>query len=143
MDNLKHWLKVGGKIVIVPILFIGVIQIWHSVIAQEKPAGPYFTEVTKELGLGEARAYRLSAADVNGDSYQDLAIHVGTDLRKATFFYLNKRGKMFTDFTKESGVRANRDPAIDGRRSSLMVFGDIDNDGDMDMFSGVHVHRRE
>jgi hypothetical protein len=111
----------------------------------------YFTDVTDDVDLTGVYAFRISIADVNGDDYPDLLIHRRGNERGLQSLYLNVPGdnpgdphdRAFVDFTEESGITANREGTPDGRHSSLAIFADVDNDGDLDMFSGLHVHRLE
>lgn len=120
------------------------------------PQPIHFTDVTSELGFVDASAFYATIVDVNNDGYPDLLLHEpmneGTgDVLNKQFLYLNVQGddtsdptcRKFIDFTEESGIRANRRGTDEGRHSSLAVFADVDNDGDVDMFSGLYFHRLE
>ncbi|MBN1879010.1 CRTAC1 family protein [bacterium] len=113
-----------------------------------------FVDVTDALGLKGFSAFRLAAADLNGDDYPDLVVH--TDLNLAEWDVLNRmmilmnvpgnpatksENRCFVDRTKESGILANRRGSSEGRHSDLAVLGDVDNDGDADYFAGVYYHR--
>lgn len=112
-----------------------------------------FAEVTEPLGLSDAPSMRVSIADLNGDDYPDLFLHDDTDwhgwnVMNNMYIYLNVEGdtpgsRKFIDFTEESGIRANRRNTVDGRHSDLAIFGDVDNDGDLDYFAGMYYHRME
>jgi hypothetical protein len=119
----------------------------------EEPLQPYFTDVTDEVGLTATPGFRLSTADVNGDGYPDILLHEqlnhGTgDVKNKQYLYLNVQGDMpsdpysrkFIDYTTESGIRANRQSTPDGRHSDSAIFADVDNDGDLDMFTLVYIH---
>jgi hypothetical protein len=118
------------------------------------PPTPYFTDVTAEVGLDGVPVFRISVADLNGDGYYDIFIHtapdeMGGDVLDKQFLYLNEVGdnpgdpysRKFVDHTAGSGIRDNRSGTTDGRHSSAAIFADVDNDGDMDMFTGVYLHR--
>jgi len=121
------------------------------------------TNVTADVGLTGVSGFYVSIADVNGDGYPDLLLHqvpqnVPTgcvkpgepDPCKDQVLYLNVPGnspndphsRKFIDYTEESGIRRSR-RGINDRRSNLAVFADVDNDGDLDMFSGIYGHRLE
>ncbi|MCP4661798.1 MAG: CRTAC1 family protein, partial [bacterium] len=98
-------------------------------------------------------AFRLSIADVNGDLYPDILAHVFQndstgDVLDKQFLYLNVQGddpgdptsRKFIDYTAQSGIRANRQGTPDGRHSDSGIFADVDNDGDLDLFTMVYVH---
>ena len=114
---------------------------------------PYFTNVTAEVGMSNIPAFRVSIADVNNDGYPDILLHERAnegagDVLDKQFLYLNVQGddsddpfsRKFIDFTADSGIRENRRGTNEGRHSSFAVFADVDNDGDLDMFSGLHAH---
>lgn len=128
-------------------------------------AVPYFSNVTSEVGLDAISGFRISIADVNGDGYPDLLLHqIPQEVRgdvpckkddpkdpytcKDQVLYLNAQGdnpndphsRKFIDYTEESGIRASR-RGMNDRRSNIAIFADVDNDGDLDMFSGIYGHR--
>jgi hypothetical protein len=109
-----------------------------------------FTDVTEEMGLGGVVASRYAFADLNGDLYPDLIEHTwsqnarddrATDpptiLRK---LYLNRDGAFFEDVTDESGLFQTRDGQL-GRNTQFAVVADVDDDGDLDVFTGSWVGR--
>ena len=115
---------------------------------------PYFSMVNAKTGLaGVGPFHKISVVDVNGDGYPDLLMHKAinetspndSDVVDHQYLYLNVPGddpndphsRKFVDFTAQSGIRAKRSGASTGRHSSFAVFADVDNDGDLDMFSGV------
>jgi hypothetical protein len=117
--------------------------------------GPYFSNVTSDVGLTDVIGNRISIADVNGDGYPDLLLHKPVDPRGANpdvldkqFLYLNVKGdnpndphsRKYIDYTEQSGIRANRQGTNEGRHSSAAIFADVDNDGDPDMFTSVYLH---
>ncbi len=114
---------------------------------------PFFVDVTSEVGLAGKPGFRLSIGDVNGDGYPDIFLHrsqnEGTgDVLNKQYLYLNVQGdnpsdpfsRKFIDFTAESNIRANRQGTTEGRHSDAAIFADVDNDGDLDIFTSVYVH---
>ncbi|HNW45449.1 MAG TPA: VCBS repeat-containing protein, partial [Elusimicrobiales bacterium] len=109
--------------------------------ADTAPDAPYFVNVASAAGLAGASAQNVTWADINGDGYPD-AVLTGTKsgvLETKVFLNAEKDGqRVFTDFTAESGI--NRHPTISTgtRVGSFQIFGDVDNDGDLDVFSGMY-----
>lgn len=103
------------------------------------PAGPWFTEATAEAGLDSALTYgfgRMTVVDLDGDSHDDLVgvpAHDGEHSEPPEDFaklVLRAVGDgSFEDWTARSGLA---DAEV-----GLMVFGDVDNDGDQDLFGGT------
>lgn len=125
-----------------------------AVSAAAAPTPPYFTDVSAAAGLSGVVAFRIAVADLDGDGYQDLVVHMkpdhGTgDVLDKQLVFLNRPGddvldpysRKFVDHTAASGIRANRQGTGSGRHSDAAIFGDVDNDGDVDVFTNVYVHR--
>ncbi|NOZ87590.1 MAG: CRTAC1 family protein [Deltaproteobacteria bacterium] len=115
--------------------------------------GPYFTDVTKEVGFGkddmDVQGNRLAAADLDGDLMPDLVVHKVTSnkrdnmdeipggLLKRVLLNRVKAEGRFEDKTLDSGFLKNKE-GTNGRSAQLAVFADVDNDGDLDAFSGTY-----
>ena len=112
-----------------------------------------FTEVTAAVGIDPAglavAGFRLSTADLDGDLYPELTVrrHVAGvrevwEKGKRTFHLLkNHAGSgiwTFSDHTLASGILATRD-GKGGRAAHVVLYGDVDNDGDVDVFAGAHI----
>ncbi len=113
-----------------------------------------FTEVTEATGLNNHSAFRICAVDIDLDGYPDLLLHeksdeTAEDVTGKQVLLMNRPGddpgdpysRKFVDVTEESGIRTNRDGTENGRHSSSCILADVDNDGDMDIFMVVYVHR--
>lgn len=109
-----------------------------------------FTDRTEDWGLVGINGGRLSSADLDGDGFPDLIVSEGSFFGRDNFeagvryhYVLMNRenpdgGRMFVDETVQSGLFAPRegDPTQVGRASQVNIMGDVDNDGDLDVFSG-------
>jgi len=114
----------------------------------------YFTEKSDQMNLKDkVLGIRLMSADLNGDNYPDLIVHrvnsnTRDDFSKNPPFYqkrvlLNKirDGLGFSDFTLDSKYGQIRgDETNLSRAASFAIAADIDNDGDLDLFSGSYTN---
>lgn len=111
------------------------------------PGQPAFRDASADWGLTEinAEGVRISAADLDGDGWLDLfARRAGLkndrfeENTRATWLLRNTGNRQFEDITRSSGLVRGKYEFDDkvGRPADVTVFGDIDNDGDLDAFSG-------
>jgi len=112
------------------------------------PGTSAYSEGTTLWGLEGVEGTRLVAVDFDGDGWTDLHVHrgslgaredfTGEDPRRS-WLLRNNQGQGFVDVTQASGIRQTRDGAEGvGRAGSVVAFGDVDNDGDMDVFTAVN-----
>ncbi len=108
---------------------------------------PVFADVTATSGLSAlgVTGIRAGTVDFDGDGLPDLVIRNAEQVRdsfeaggvRRTWLLRNKGGFVFEDVTESSGFTGTRDEGgAQGRVSHVVVWGDVDNDGDLDAFSG-------
>lgn len=106
------------------------------------PSSGLFTDLRDLAGLSGVPGFRITFGDLDGDGYPDLVIHARGDGRNLQSLFLNTSqpggGRLFIDATASSGIRTHRDPSITGRASHFVAIGDVDNDGDLDLFSAAY-----
>ncbi len=111
------------------------------------PGDQAFTEASSDWGLDEipTSGVRIDAVDFDGDGWTDLAVRDGSgavDLDAGTqqIFLLRNTGEgSFEDVTEASGIVSDRDsddPTV-GTPGSVWIWADVDNDGDLDVYTGV------
>jgi hypothetical protein len=94
----------------------------------------HFTDVTKEAGINET-GLTLGVAWGDYDNDNNLDIYIANDFGRDALLRNNGNGT-FTDVSKEAN-------AFDPGYGMSATWGDIDNDGDLDMYvSDVHSGQR-
>jgi hypothetical protein len=112
------------------------------------PGTSIFEERTEETGLLAAavQGTLLNSGDVNGDGYPDLMVRRGgvqsDDFSeggsRSHWLLLNDKAGGFVDVTEASGIVERRQSGSElGRPATVWALGDVDNDGDLDVFTGV------
>lgn len=109
-----------------------------------------FTDVTATSGLKDlgVAGVRVGTVDFDNDGLPDLVTRNVAQTRDSfeaggaryTWLLRNTGAFKFEDVTESSGLTATRDGGnVQGRISHVVVWGDVDNDGDLDAFSGRFV----
>jgi len=135
-------------------LFIGMIAVLGitflfyfiscQISGQEsRQPSPYFTNVAKQVGISGKPAHRVLWTDINGDLWPDCVIYnLGKEPDRELHLFLNAaqgkdtRKRIFKDITQESGIIKHPTDPSQKRIPNTIIFGDVDNDGDLDAFSG-------
>jgi hypothetical protein len=109
---------------------------------QWAPGTQAFVEATEKWGLTGVQGQRLSVTDLNGDGKPDLVVRrvgvvaddFGPGGKRSIWLLQNDGNGKFVDVSQESGFLVQRtDPGGQlGRPGDIIVFGDVDNDGDLD-----------
>ena len=114
--------------------------------------GTTYADKTGDWGLGDAVGNRIVSADIDGDGYPDLVISSNATNKRTPIdgnplpirVLMNRPrqggGRTFIDGTVDSGFFQVRGGSTTELRSAHVAsFGDVDNDGDLDAFSGTYV----
>src|SRR6185503_9687020 len=106
------------------------------------PGTAAFVEATEKWGLTGVEGQRLTVTDLDGDGRPDLVVRrvgvladdFGPGGKRNIWLLKNTGSGKFEDVTQDSGFLVMRtDPnGTLGRPGEIIVFGDVDNDGDLD-----------
>jgi hypothetical protein len=102
-------------------------------------ADSFFKDVFNEAQLSGQLGRRVTFADVNGDRFPDFAAVQTGVTPGLQHLYLNTAGagrRVFTDATDSSGIAIG--PSGMAWTALMVTFGDVDGDGDLDLFSGSY-----
>jgi hypothetical protein len=121
--------------------------ICHTGTSSWKDGTQVFQEATSKWGLDGVEGVRLAAVDFDGDGWTDLVVRRGgitpDDFKaggvRTTWLLRNTHDGKFEDVTQKSGLRQNRtEPDPDkGRPGEVFAFGDVNNDGYLDVLTGL------
>jgi hypothetical protein len=97
---------------------------------------PWFANLALEVGLGPFAAIRANMTDLDGDGWLDCVLERDN-------VFLNRTdsnspiGRHFAENTAQSGFILTNENGEE-RKSNVVIFADVDNDGDQDAFSAVY-----
>ncbi|MGA2296894.1 MAG: choice-of-anchor D domain-containing protein [FCB group bacterium] len=128
------------------IVFSVLTFIQYHIFSQD---ATWLKDITHEVGLDSVIGTRILLVDVNGDNYPDLLWGTGNINKNHYYLYLNVPNpdtsspykRIYKDFTKESNINANRNPAKDGRITDVANLADVNNDGYPDLITSIYYHR--
>jgi hypothetical protein len=140
-------MRIHEKVFVAVLCFSGMVSAagsgeeeFYLTDAGSEEEEAYFTDMAGECGLAGVPAQRTAFVDLDGDGFPDCVMS-NLWKEKASFVFLNRPGeggRVFENFTEGSGLTASLDGK--GKRApSVLVFADVDNDGDMDAFSGMNM----
>lgn len=111
------------------------------------PGTAAFVEATEKWGLTGVQGQRLTVTDLDGDGRPDLVVRrvgvladdFGPGGKRNIWLLKNTGSGKFEDVTQDSGFLVMRtDPnGTLGRPGEIIVFGDVDNDGDLDGYQAT------
>jgi hypothetical protein len=112
------------------------------------PGTEAFVEITAGSNLLElaVEGTRLNIVDIDADGFPDLFVRRGgvaadvpdESIRNA-WLLRNTEGTGFEDVTFDSGILARRDGDTSrGRPVEIVASADVDNDGDLDIYTGIN-----
>ncbi|MFH2001849.1 MAG: CRTAC1 family protein [Planctomycetota bacterium] len=118
-----------------PLSFLFIV-IWiflgaSPLLGTDEEKSPFFTDVAGETGLASHAGLRVAFADLNNDGFLDCVLRTHD-----SGLFLNQHGLRFEPAAEASNLDG---PDGEGgkRPTALMIFGDVDDDGDLDAFSGI------
>jgi hypothetical protein len=109
------------------------------------PGMPAFRDRTDSWGLAMLNGNDFGVADVDGDGFPDLVVNAGSAYdRTPGHVFLNRPaagGRTFVDGTAAAHLYDVRGSSTEtGRSVTHIRFGDVDNDGDADAFTGTFMY---
>ena len=125
----------------------------QPVVCAPRDGGTRFIDATNAWNLGALNVVgnRISVADLDSDGYPDLIVHaVSSNARQSldggkrlVWQLMNRQAsdgayRVFVDETGNGLFDVVGGSQTQYRSAQLAVFGDVDNDGDLDAFSGTY-----
>jgi hypothetical protein len=110
------------------------------------PGTTAYADASEAWGLVDIlpTGVRIDAVDFDADGWTDLAVRSGTggdDFSdggaRSTWLLRNTGAGQFEDITEASGITRGRDGTNGAVTGPVWVFGDVDGDGDLDVYTGL------
>lgn len=114
------------------------------------PGTQAFRDASDDWGLSDswANGQRISVTDIDGDGWADLSVRRAGGKKddfsdggdRASWLLHNTGEHGFEDVTKSSGLVKSRVSGSEdiGRPIDIIIWGDVDNDGDLDAYTGFN-----
>jgi hypothetical protein len=112
----------------------------------------WFSNKTSDAGLSNVKATHIYSADINNDNYPDLILLKGNKYEKAPIQVLlngydtasgNQQKRKFFDITSASNINQSSYKDSIGRRTHLLALADLNNDGNIDVVTGLFYRTTE
>ena len=120
-------------------LFFTFLLIVGTSMSNADEISPFFTNVASESGIREIPAVRAVWSDIDGNGWPDIILEKYMVFRSVADQDA-PGGRRFVDITGASGLQIFRDGenGQEERPANVLIFGDVDNDGDQDAYSAVY-----
>lgn len=118
---------------------------WYSCGSENKR----FKNVTDEVNLSDSKAFRIIVNDLNNDNYPDILVIKSNSLSRQNIQVLintqdpgssDPHDRYYVDYTQKSGIYDNENPADTGRSTQVIGIADLNNDGNVDIVTGIYYH---
>jgi len=122
------------------LIILCLLQAVPSATASETDSSPFFVNIAPENGIGEIPVVRVVWTDIDSDGWPDAVLgkyRVFRSVRDSE----SPGGRRFVEITGASALEVSRigeDGSDEKRPVNLLIFGDVDNDGDPDAYSAVY-----
>ena len=112
---------------------------FNTSYADDITGSPYFTNIASETGIHEISVVRAVWTDINSDGWPDAVLEKYRVFR-SMYDPDIPGGRRFEEITGAGGLQVFRDGenGEEERPANVLIFGDIDNDGDQDAYSAVY-----
>ncbi len=104
-----------------------------------EPGTSSFVDATEAWGLLGVQGVRFSVLDLEGDGWPDVVVRLGGgpedfDQGERGRWVLRNTGTAFEDVTETSGLFTSRDGTPGAQLGAVIASGDVDGDGDVDVY---------